>query len=59
MKNIIRILKNAFWYCIIMVSGYGYLTYMPLDGLYFIAGFLILAIVLYLAISKLRQLLRF
>ena len=58
MKQIIRILKNSFWYVIIMLAGIAYQHYAPLDLSIWCIGFPLYAILLWLLISKVRQIVR-
>ena len=59
MKGVFRVLKSSFWYSVVMLAGYGYLTHSPLPDYWYWLGFVGLSTVLYLAISKARQILRF
>lgn len=61
MKQLQRFIKNAFWYLVIMLTGYAYVFIASyfLSPIFFWTGFLLWGGIIYWMVSKARQTLRF
>jgi hypothetical protein len=54
-----RLIKNSFWYMIVMAVGILWYDYSPLQGIVFWVSFVPLAGVTWTVVSKLRERLKF
>lgn len=59
MKSIIRLFKNTLWVIVYMMIGIIYFQSAPLNGLEFWLGFIPLAAIAWIIVSKVRERLRF
>lgn len=59
MKFFIRLLKNTVWVIVYMAVGILYFQFAPIYGIEFWLGFVPLAAITWIIVSKLRERLRF
>jgi len=52
-------IRGWFWFLLVMLVGIAFQNYVPLEGAYWWAGLVVLALVVWIVVSKLRERLRF